>query len=175
MVLILLALLLLCRRKRRGRKDLERTGDGHHTGHGQFTSCSHGACNTQTPMGQGTPLRPFALKIDPAPLTTKEDKQQHTVNVSLNRRDSTGSQKSAGSDTGSGDSACSSDEGARRRKGEHKRPPPLKLTSLVTPVINGPQHNPRDKNRSPPQGPPELPRIVVDPPLSETPEKMKGN
>ena len=174
LLLILLGLLLLCCRKRRAKRDLERSGECQH---GQFTSCNHGTCNTgnvQTPMGQRTPLKPFVLKSDPEAFTIKEVQRQPVVTISLNRRDSTGSQKSAGSDTASNDSDSLSDGDSRRgKKGTHKRPPPLKLTSLVTPVINGPQHNPRDKAHSSLRDPPEIPVIVVDPPQSDTPERIQ--
>jgi len=166
LVLILLALLLLCCHKRRAKRDPEHTGGRHegHTGHGQFN-----CCNAQTPMGPKSPLRPFILK-SPAALTTKERQRQQPVTVSLNRRDSTGSQKSSESDTCESD--YSTDGSSRRRRGPHKRPPPLKLTSLVTPVINGPQHNPRDKTL---QNPHEIPTIVVESPRSRSrsPERVK--
>jgi len=169
-------LLVCCCRKRRAKRDLER-GDGHPRGkadHGQFSCCDHGTCRNhgQTSMEQRTPLRPFALKSEPVVVITKQPPQHHTV--SFNRRDSTGSQKSAGSDAGSGESDYSDGSSQRGKKGVLKRPPPLKLTSLVTPVINGPQDNPRDKTQRPTlQNPLEVPTIVVEPPRSRTPDGMR--
>lgn len=176
-LLILLVLLLVCCRKRRAKRDLERAGGGHHdekTDHGQFSCCDHGTCNRnngQTPVGQRTPLRPFALRPNPVALTTKEVPQQDAV--SLRCRDSAGSHKSAGSDTGSCESEYS-DSPKRSKRGLLKRPPPLKLTSLVTPVINGPQDNPRDKaHASTLSDPSEIPTIVVESPRSESPRGVK--
>lgn len=170
-LLVLLVLLLVCCRKRRAKKDLECAGDGQgKTGNGQFSCCNHGTCNKNhapTPMGERTPLRPFALKPDPAVLITKEPSRQRTV--SFKRRDSTGSQKSAGSDAGSGESEYSDGSSQRGKKGLLKRPPPLKLTSLVTPVINGPQDNPRDKGQRTTLHLPEVPSIVVESPRSQSP------
>lgn len=170
LLLLLIALLLCCCccRRRRAKKDVERPDKQP----GQFTECGHGTCNGnhgQVQMEQKTPLRPFALRSD-VPLTSKEGPQQHVI--SLKHRDSTESQKSAGSDA-SVDSAYSSGpevpQHGRRRS--QKRPPPLKLTSLITPVINGPQDNPRARaSRSPPQ----VPTIVVESPQPEpSPGRMR--
>ncbi|KAF9643948.1 hypothetical protein BDM02DRAFT_3122696 [Thelephora ganbajun] len=178
LVLILLALLLFCCCRRRAKRDLERSGDSHsegRAGYGQFVCCDHGTCsrnNAQSQMEQKTPLKPFVLKSGATVLTPKEGPQQH--NVSLNRRDSTESQKSAGSDVSTGSSYSPDSEGSQRGRRSQKRPPPLKLTSLVTPVINGPQDNPRNKvDRSSLQNPQEVPTIIVEPPRSETPDRMK--
>lgn len=172
LVLILLALLLFCCRKRRAKKDLERSGGDHSEGehgYGQFACCNHGICNKnngQPRMEQKSPLKPFILKSDPAALTPKEGRQQHTI--PSKRRDSTESHKSAGSDTSSSYSSDSESSQHGRRRSQ-KRPPPLKLTSLVTPVINGPQNNPRHRvDRSSLQNPHEVPTIIVEPPQSAT-------
>ena len=148
MVLILLALLLFCCRKRRAKKDLERSGGGHSEGelrYGQFACCNHGICNRNNgkpQMEQKSPLKPFVLKPYSVAPTPKEGQQRYTI--SLKRRDSTESHKSDGSDTSS--SYSSDSEGSQRgRRRSQKRPPSLKLTSLVTPVINGPQNNPRQR------------------------------
>ena len=174
-LLILFVLLLVCCRKRRAKRDLEHVVDGHHEGktdHGQFSCCAHGTCNRnngQTPMGERSPLRPFVLRSEPVPLITKEVPKQHTI--PLNCRDSVGSQKSAGSDTGSSEY---SDSPQRGKRGLLKRPPPLKLTSLVTPVINGPQDNPRDKiHGSTLSNSSEIPTIVVESPRSHTPDRTR--
>lgn len=179
MVLILLALLLFCCRKRRSRKDLERSGDDHsegQSGHGQFTCCNHGTCNRnngQPHMEQKTPLKPFILKSDPAVLTPRDGQRQHPV--PLNRRDSAESQKSAWSDASTGTAYSSDSEGSQRgKRRSQKRPPPLKLTSLVTPVVNGPQYNPRDRaGRSSFPHPRQVPAVVVEPPRSEIPDRMR--
>lgn len=179
LVLILLALLLFCCCKRRGKRDLEHSGGGHSEGqhgYGQFACCNHGNCNKnggQPQMEQKTPMKPFILKSDPVVLISKGPPQQHSV--SLNRRDSTESQDSAGSDY-STETLCSSDsEGPQRgKRRSQKRPPPLKLTALVTPVVNGPQDNPRRRaDRSSPPSPHEIPMVAVDPPQSGTPDRMR--
>lgn len=180
MILILLALLLFCCRKRRPKGDPERSGGGRshpgrQPGYGQFSCCSHGTCdkdNGQPHMEQKTPLKPFMLKPDPKTLPPKEGRQHA---VSLNRRDSTRSLGSGGSDASPGSAYSSDSEGSQRGKGElQKRPPPLKLTSLVTPVVNDPQRNPRNRvNRSSLLNPHEVPAIVVEPPRSETPDRMR--
>ena len=178
LLLILLALLLCYCRKRRAKGDLERSGDGHSEGqleHGQFACCNHGTCNRnngQPHMEQKAPLKPFILKSDPVALTPKEGWQQQSL--TLTRRDSTETQNSAGSDSTAASVYSSDSEGSRRgRRKSQKRPPPLKLTSLVTPVINGPQHNPRNRvNRLSLPNPHEVPAIIVEPPQSETPEGM---
>lgn len=180
LVLILLALLVFCCRKRRAKRDVEHSGDGHsegHPGYGQFACCSHGTCNRgkgQPQMGQKTPLKPFVLRSDPEALTPMGGQQprQQQRPVTPNRRDSTDSQKSAGSDISTGSVYSSDSEGSQRSRRSQKRPPPLKLTSLVTPVINGPQHNPRDRvGRSSLLS--EVPMIVVEPPQSMTPDRMR--
>jgi len=179
LALILLAFLIFCCRKRRRRSDVEHSENGHpegQPGYGQFACCNHGTCNRnvgQPQMDQKTPLKPFILKSDPVTPIPTGRPQQH--NVSLNRRDSGESQKSAGSDV-SADTLCSSDsEGSRRgRRRSQKRPPPLKLTALVTPVVNGPQGDPRRRaDRSSPPNPHEIPAIVVDPPQSRTPDRLR--
>jgi hypothetical protein len=178
LLLIFLALLLFCCRRRRARGDLERSGDAHSEGqlaHGQFVCCNHGACNRnngQLHIEQKT-LRPFVLRSDPTALNPREDQQEHAV--SLARRDSTETQKSAGSDSSSASMYSSDSECSQRgRRRTRKRPPPLKLTSLVTPVINGPQHNPRNGvNRLSFPNPYEVPAIIVEPPGSETPDRMR--
>ena len=147
--MILLVVLLVCCFKRRSERDPERSGGDRSQGQsvgGQFACCNHGVCtgsNTQLHMEQRTPLRPFVLRSDPDALTYPKAQQQRII--SLNRRNSTESQKSAGTDESTSTSYSSDSEGPlqRDRKKFHKRPPPLKLTSLVTPVINGPQDNPR--------------------------------
>ena len=125
-------------------------------------------------MEQKTPLKPFILKSDPvASSTPKERPQEHKV--SLNRRDSAESQRSTGSDTGT-DILCSYDsDGAQRgTRRSQKRPPPLKLTSLVTPVISGPQNDPRRRgDLSSPPGLHEVPGIVVGPPPYVAPGRMR--
>lgn len=179
MILILLVLCLFCGAKRRAKRDPERSGGDHpegQPGYGQFACCNHGICTRnigQPQMEQKTPLKPFILKSDPAALTLNEGKQQHVV--SLNRRNSTESQKSAGSDTSTGSSYSSDSERPRRgRRRSQKRPPPLKLTSLVTPVINGPQDNPRSRVDPPPlPNPQEVPPIVVEPPRSGIHERLR--
>jgi len=175
-VLILLVLLLFCCRKRRGKKDLEHSGGGQSEhGYGQFAYCDHGACNKsggQAQMEQKTLLRPFTLKSDPVAPTREERPQRH--NVPPNRRDSSESQASAGSDTT--ETLCSSDSESsqRGRRRSQKRPPPLRLTSLVTPVINSLQNNTRRRVDHP--SPPNLheaPAIIVNPPQSGTPDRMR--
>lgn len=174
MALILLALLLFCCRKRRAKRDPERSGGIHsdgQPGYGQFACCNHGNCNSngQPPTEQKAPPKSSILKSDSATLTPKEGQQEQRI-VSLNRRDSTESQKSAGSDTSVG-SAYSS--GSQYSKRSQKRPPPLKLTSLVTPVIRGPQDNPRQGvDRSSLRNSREVPVIVVEPPQSGIPDGM---
>jgi hypothetical protein len=185
LILILLALLLFCSRKRQAKRDVERSGGGHsegQAGYGQFACCDHGTCNRnkgQSQMGQKTPLKPFALKSDPAALTPRDGqqpgKQQQQHRVPLNRRDSTESQKSAGSDTSTGSAYSSDSEGSQRggRKSQ-KRPPPLKLTSLVTPVINGPQYNPRNRvNHLSLPNSHGVPAIVVELPQYVTQDRMR--
>jgi len=181
LVLILLALLLFCCRKRRAKRDPERSGGGHSNGqpgYGQFACCNHGNCNNnnnngQPQMEQKTPPKPFMLESDSATLTPKEDQEQRVV--SLNRRDSTESPKSAGSDTTVGSSYSCDSEGSRYSRRSQKRPPPLKLTSLVTPVIRGPQDNPRQGvDRSSLRNSRGVPAIVVEPPQSGIPGGM-GN
>jgi hypothetical protein len=78
LVLILLALLLFCCRKRRAKRDPERSGGSHSNGqpeYGQFACCNHGNCNKNNGqsqiMEQKTPLKPFVLKSDPAAITTQ--------------------------------------------------------------------------------------------------------
>jgi hypothetical protein len=179
LVLILLALLLFCCRKRRTKKDLERSGDGHsegQPGHGQFTCCNHGTCNrnnSQHQMEQKTPLKPFILRSDPVAMTPRDGQRQHAVPP--NRRESTESQKSAGSDTSTGTAYSSDSQGSQRgKRRSQKRPPPLKLTSLVTPVINGPHRNPRDRaDRSSLPHQRGVPAIAVDPPQSGIPDRMR--
>lgn len=178
LVLILLGLLLFCC-KRRPKRDLERSGggrpEGQH-GYGQFACCNHGICDKnggQPQVDQKTPLKPFILKSDPVASTPNARPRQQ--NVSLTRRDSSESQKSAGSDS-SADTLCSSysEDSQPGKRRSHKRPPPLKLTSLVTPVVNGPQDNPRrGVDRPSPPGLHGVPAIVVNPPQSETPEKIR--
>lgn len=183
LALILLALLLFCCRKRRAKGDVEHSSDGHsggQPGYGQFACCDHGTCNRnkgQAQMGQKTPLKPFVLKSDPEALAPKDGQQprQQQHAIPLNRRDSTDSQGSTGSDTSTGTEYSSDSEGSQRgRRRSQKRPPPLKLTSLVTPVINGPQYNPRNRaDRSSLQNPRGVPTIVVEPPQSVTPDRMR--
>ena len=145
LVLILLVLLLVYRCRRRSKRDPERSGGDRSQEQPmgcQFARCNHGTGtrdNGQLRMEQRTPLRPFVLKSDPDALTSQKA-QQHII--SLNRRNSTESQGSAGADEGTRTPNSSDSEGSPERK-FHKRPPPLKLASLVTPVINGPQDNPR--------------------------------
>jgi hypothetical protein len=123
-------------------------------------------------MGQKTPLKPFALRSDPPTRAPKKDQQQHVV--SFNRRDSDEGQKSAGSDASTCSAYSSGSEGYRRAKRSQKRPPPLKLTSLVTPVISGPQDNPRNRaDRLSPPTPHDVPTIVVEPPRSDTSHRMR--
>jgi hypothetical protein len=173
LILILLALLLFCCRKRRAKRDLERSSGGHSEGgpgYGQFACCNHGTCNKnngQSQMEQKIPLKPFVLRSGAAAPAPKEGQQEHAI--SLERRDSTESHRSAGSDSSS--SYSSDSEGSQRgRRRSQKRPPPLKLTSLVTPVINGPQNNPRHRvNHSSPPNPHEVPTIMVEPPRTVTP------
>lgn len=171
LALILLVLLLFCC-KRRGKKDLERGAGGNSEeehGYGQFACCNHGNCNKNggaAQMEQKTPLKPFALRSDPAASNPRDLPQ---FKVSLNRRASAESQKSVGSDTYSESTYSTDSEGSGKRRSQ-KRPPPLKLTSLVTPVVNGPQNNPRRVDRS---SIPRLPAIVVDPPPSAIPERMR--
>ncbi|KAF9785708.1 hypothetical protein BJ322DRAFT_732696 [Thelephora terrestris] len=179
LALILLACLLFCCCKRRRKRDLERSDHGHpegQPGYGQFDCCSHGTCNRnggQPQMEQKTPLKPFILKSDPVAPNSKGSLQpQH---VSFNRRDSGGSQESVGSDA-STETMCSYGSGGSQRgkRRSQKRPPPLKLTSLVTPVVNGPQDNPRRRvDGSSLQNPHEIPAIVVDPPQSRTPDRVR--
>jgi hypothetical protein len=180
LVLILFALLLFCCCKRRGKGDLERSGGGQSEeqhGYGQFACCSHGTCNRtagQPQTEQKTPLKPFVLRSDPVAPTpnSKERPQQH--HISLNRRDSVESQGSE-SDTVAGSVYSSDSESTRGgKRRSQKRPPPLKLTSLVTPVINGPQNNTRRRADLPsPPSPREVPTIVVDPPRSTIPDRLK--
>jgi len=157
LVLILLTLLLFCCRKHSGKKDLERS-EGQHS---QFACCNHRTYNRncgKSQMEQKTPIKSFVLKSGPVDPTPKERLQEHVV--SLNRRDS------AGSDT-SADTLCLSDsEGSQRgTRRMQRRPPPLKLISLVTPVIKGPQDNPRRKANPPsPPGLHGVHTIVADPP-----------
>lgn len=175
--MIILALLLFCCRNRRAKSDLERSGGGHSEGQlgdGQFACCNHGTHhrnNGQRQMGEKGPLKPLILKSDSATPTHKKG-QRHTV--SLNRRESNGSQKS-GSDasTYSSYSSDSADSQHSRRRSQ-KRPPPLKLTSLVTPVIHGPQDNPRHgvDDRSSLPNTHTVPTIVVEPPQPTTPDRM---
>lgn len=179
LVLILLGLLLFCCCKRRPKRDLERSGGGHpegQHGYGQFACCNHGICDKpggQPQVDQKTPLKPFILKSDPVASTPNARPRQQ--NDPLSRRDSSESQESAGSDS-SADTLCSSysedyQPGKRRSQ---KRPPPLKLTSLVTPIVNGPQDNPRrGVGRPSPPGLHGVPAIVVNPPKNETPERIR--
>jgi len=177
---VLLALICCCCcRKRRAKRDVECSGGGHsegQPGYGQFTSCNHATCdrnNGQLQMEQKTPLKPFVLRSDSRALTAKEGQQQHVV--SLNRRGSAESQKSAGSDVSTSSAYSSGSESYQRgKKKSLKRPPPLKLTALVTPVISGPQNNPRTRvDRSSPPDSDEVPTIVVEPPQSETSHRMR--
>ena len=168
MALILFALLLFCCCKRRAKGDLERSGDGNlegQPGHGQFACCTHGTYNRNNgqPHMEQTPLKSFVLRSDPVALAPKEGLQQHAV--PLTRRGSTETQNSAGSDASPTTMYSSDSEGSQHgRRKSQKRPPPLKLTSLVTPVVNGPQHNPRNGvNRSSLQNPYEVPAIAVKP------------
>jgi len=176
LVLILLALFLFCCRKRRVKRDPELSGGGHsdgQPGYGQFACCNHGNCksNGQPQIEQKAPLKPFVLKSDSAALTPKEGQQQRAV--SLNRRDSTESLKSAGSDTSVGSAYSSDFGGSQYSRRSQKRPPPLKLTSLVTPVIHGPQNNPRQGvDRSSLRNSREVPAIAVEPLQSGTPDGM---
>lgn len=178
LVLILLGLLLFCC-KRRPKRDLERSGggdsEGQH-GYGQFACCNHGTCNKnggQLQTDQKTPLKPFVLRSDPvAPIPNARPQRR---NISLNRRDSSESQKSAGSDS-SADTLCSSysEDSQPSKRRSQKRPPPLKLTSLVTPIVNGPQDNPRKgAGRPSPPGLHGVPAVVVNPPRSGTPERIR--
>ena len=175
LVLILLALFLFCRRKRRAKRGLELFGGDHskgELGYGQFVACDHeiyNGNNGQLQMEQKSPLTPFIFKSDSAALTTNG--QQQPV-ISLERRDSTESHASAGSDSNSSYS-CDS-EGSRRSRRSQKRPPPLKLTSLVTPVINGPQNNPcRGVDHPSFSNPHEVPTIIAEPPQYLTPDRMR--
>jgi len=172
LALILLTLLIFCCRKRRGQKGLERSGGNRSEGrHVQFACCNHGARNRhgeQTQMEQKTSLKPFVLKSDP-----KGRPQGHSV--SLNRRDSAESQKSGGSVT-STETLCSPDsEGFQRgTRKSRRRPPPLKLTSLVTPIVSGPRNNlRRGVDRPSPPGPHGIPTIVVDPPQPVTLDRTR--
>lgn len=179
LALILLASLLFCCRKRRAKRDFERSGGGHsegQPGYGKFVCCGHGTCNRnnrQPQMEQKTPLKPFILKSESAAITPKDGQQQRAV--SLGRRYSTESQKSAGSEASTGSLYSSDSQGSQRgKRRSQERPLLLKLTYLVTPVINGPQNNPRSRvGRSSLPNPPEVPTIVVEPPQSETPDRMR--
>jgi hypothetical protein len=178
LVLILLGLLLFCC-KRRPKRDLERSGGGNPEGphgYGQFACCNHGICDKnggQPQVDQKTTLKPFVLKSDPMASTPNARPMQKKV--SLNRRDSSESQKSAGSDSSAGTSTSSHSEDSQPgKRRSQKRPPPLKLTSLVTPIVNGPQDNPRRAvGRPSPPGLHGVRAIVVNPPQSETAERIK--
>lgn len=176
LVLILVALFLFFCRKRRAKRNLERSGGDHskgEPGYGQFASYNHGIYdrnNGQPQMEQKSPLTPFMMKSDSATVTTEEGQQQPAI--SLERRGSTESHASAGSDSNSSYS-CDS-EGSRRSRRSQKRPPPLKLTSLVTPAINGPQNNPRHGVDHPSFSyPHEAPTIIVELSQSVTPYRMR--
>lgn len=175
LVLILIALFLFCCRKRRAKRGLELFGGNNsegEPGYGQFVICDHGIYNGnsgQLQMEQKSPLTPFVFKSDSAALTTNG--QQQPV-ISLERMDSTESRGSVGSDSNSSYS-CDS-EGSRRSRRSQKRPPPLKLTSLITPIINGPQNNPRHGvDRSSFSNPHEVPTIIAEPPQYLTPDRMR--
>ena len=175
--MILLVLLLSCYRRRRGKNDVECSGSSHPEGqqaHCKSACRNHNTCNRnggKPQTGQKTPSKPFILKLEP--VTSTERPQEH--HVTFNPRDSVGSQKSAGSDT-STDTLCLSDSngfqrGARRSQ---KRPPPLKLNCLITPVINGPRNNPRARaDRFSPPSPRGVPTIVVHPPQSATSDRRR--
>lgn len=146
MALILFVLLLVWCCRRRPKRDPERSGGDRSQEQsvgGQFACCNHGVCtgnDRQLHMEQRTPLKPFVLKSDPDALTYQKAQRQRVI--SLNRRNSAESQGSAGTGEDTSTPNSSDSEGPPQRR-FHKRPPPLKLTSLVTPVINGPQDNPR--------------------------------
>ena len=168
--LILLSLLVFCCCKRRRKSDIERSGGDHQEGqhgYGQFSCCSHGTCTRnggQPQTAQKTPLKPFILKSSTATLAPKEHPPQDII--SLKGRSSVDDQKSPASDAVSETVYSSDSESSQRgRRRSQKRPPPLKLTSLVTPVLNGPQENPRRRaDRSSPPSPHRVPAIVVEPP-----------